>query len=271
MKRTICYSAFLIWSFGLAAALAEADHPRVLMREDFNKRDPKGFAAMALRHPKIQLAKEAGPDGSDAIRVAYVGYKRGSERVVFRYPRGSTVDRATLSFDVCFEKDFVWVRGGKLHGLGPKKPITGGKQRQPDGWSARVMFKQEGRSATYLYDQDKKKKYGVGRTSEKPVFVAGKWHHVVLQVQLNDPGKSNGSARILIDNEEATRSENIAFRGKGGDGTEIQQFLFSTFHGGSSPKYTPVDKKGNPITVHACFDNFVVMEGIQPSRVGSGQ
>jgi hypothetical protein len=188
-----------------------------------------------------------------------------------RYPIGSKVNKATLSFDVCFDKEFQWTHGGKLHGLGPKKPITGGKQRKPDGWSARITFKEGGRCATYLYDQDKKKKYGTGHTSSTPVFAAGKWHHVVLQVTLNDPDQSNGCARILIDNREALRSERIEFRGKGGDDTLIQQFLFSTFHGGSSSKWTPVDKKGQPTTVYAYFDNFVVMEGIQQSRVGSGQ
>ena len=44
---------------------------------------------------------------------------------------------------------------------------------------------------TYLYDQDQMKKYGTGHTSNAPVFTAGKWHHVVLQVTLNDPGRSN--------------------------------------------------------------------------------
>jgi hypothetical protein len=271
MKRTIFHAALLIWASGLATAPAEAAPPRILMREDFNGTGKDGFAARALQNPKIRLAEKAGPDGSDAIRVAYVGFKSGSERVTLRHPLDAKVDRATLSFDVRFDKAFQWTHGGKLHGLGPRKPITGGKQRKPDGWSARIMFKKEGRCATYLYDQDKKKKYGIGHTSSTPVFAAGQWHHVVLQVTLNDPGRSNGSARILIDNREALKSERIAFREKGGDETLIQQFLFSTFHGGSSSKWTPVDKQGNPTTVHACFDNFVVTEGIHPSRAGSGR
>ena len=267
MKKAMLLSALVLSSLGLASAAVGADKPRVLISEDFNETDKKGLAAAALRNPKITLAKQAGPDGSDAIRVAYVGYKRGSERVVFRYPIGAKVDEATLSFDVRFDRDFQWTHGGKLHGLGPRKPITGGKERKPDGWSARVMFKKDGRCATYLYDQDEKKKYGVGYTSGHPVFAAGKWHRVVLQVKLNDPGQSNGYARILIDGKEAVRSERIAFRGKGGDDTLLQQFLFSTFHGGNTSKWAPMDKNGQPTTVHAYFDNFTVVEGIQGPRV----
>jgi hypothetical protein len=39
-----------------------------------------------------------------------------------------------------FDQDWQWVLGGKLHGLGPEQPITGGNERLPTGWSARVTF-----------------------------------------------------------------------------------------------------------------------------------
>ena len=242
---------------------ADSEKSKILLHEDFNKDNDKGFAARILRDSHVTLAKGAGPDGSDAIRVAYVGSKRGSERVVERHPLASKVDQATLSFDVRFDRDFQWTRGGKLHGLAPKTPITGGKKRRPDGWSARIMFKKDGKCATYLYDQSKKRKYGRGSTSAGPAFKAGRWHHVVLEVKLNDPGKDNGFARIRIDNKPVVSSEKMVFRGSGGGETLIQTFLFNTFHGGSSPKWAPVDKEGKPTTVHAWFDNFRVTEGVR--------
>ncbi|MBF6058144.1 MULTISPECIES: polysaccharide lyase [Thiomicrorhabdus] len=240
----------------------------MLLQENFDKVDEKGFAAKALLHPKIELVKGVGPDGSNAIRVAYVGYERGSERVVLRYPLSSAVNEATLSFDVKFAKDFQWVLGGKLHGLGPKHPVTGGKARRPDGWSARIMFMPEGRCRTYLYDQDKMKKWGVGEATAQPVFTAGQWHHVVLQVSLNSPGELNGFARIFVDGKVVMVTENVVFRGVGGSDTKIQQFLFSTFHGGSSPKWAPRDRQGDPMTVYAYFDNFLVIKGIHENNIG---
>lgn len=234
----------------------------IVMKENFEASNQTALAQILLSHKHITLAKGAGPDGSDAIKVAYVGYPKGSERVVKKHQLGSIMKAATLSFDVRFDQNFKWTLGGKLHGLGSKNAITGGKKRQPNGWSARIMFKKEGRCATYLYDQDMTKKWGTGQTTDNPVFKAGQWHHVTLQVQLNEPGIPNGFTRILIDNKEVMITQNITFRKTGGSDTGIQEFLFSTFHGGNNPKYTPVDKNGNPTTVYAYFDNFSVTEGI---------
>jgi hypothetical protein len=122
------------------------------------------------------------------------------------------------------------------------------------------MFRSDGRCSTYLYDQDKEKKYGVGQATDKPVFVAGQWHHVVLQIGLNEPMKPNGFARIVIDNREVLNTTGVTFREKGGDSSRIQQFLFSTFHGGNSPKWAPMDSDGNYTTVYAYYDNFMVTE-----------
>ena len=247
---------------------AEVEGASPLLRERFDGSDESDFAGSLISHRNITLANGAGPDGSNAIRVAYVGSDEGSERVVVRHPIGSKVDAATLSFDVKFDRDFQWVRGGKLHGLSPKSPITGGRERQPGGWSARIMWRDGGRCSTYLYDQDETKEWGIGGTARRAVFTAGRWHHVTLQVRLNDPGVANGFARILVDGREVVRSEKVTFRGIGGDETRIQQFLFSTFHGGHDRRYAPVDGKGKPTTVYAYFDNFEVKAGIgkAPSR-----
>ncbi len=243
----------------LAQSWAEqSDDERVLLTEDFDRSADEGLAGALLAHRHIRLASSAGTDGSDAIRVAYVGYERGSERVTARYPLGVNVAQATLAFDVRFDVDFQWVKGGKLHGLGPKRPITGGRERIPEGWSARVTFKPDGHCASYLYDQDKDRTYGVGQTSNGPVFEAGKWHRVSLQVSLNDPGESNGHARISVDGKPVVETRNVVFREAGGEDTLIQQFLFSTFHGGHEPHWAPVDADGNFKTVYAYFDNFVV-------------
>ncbi|SMF04965.1 hypothetical protein SAMN02745866_00389 [Alteromonadaceae bacterium Bs31] len=242
---------------------ADSAHNAVLLEENFDSAHNNAFAAIALKHKNITLIKGTGTDGSNAIRVAYVGTKRGSERVSLRYPLKQKVKQASLSFDVRFAKDFQWTYGGKLHGLGPKHPVTGGKQRQADRWSARITFQKEGRCATYLYDQDRSKKWGVGNISSATVFTKGRWHHVELQLKLNDPHKANGSARIFIDGKPVAVSENIDFRQDYGSSTFIEQLLFSTFHGGSNTKWTPVNDKGEAITVYADFDNFLVTSQIQ--------
>ncbi|MEM9479957.1 MAG: polysaccharide lyase [Verrucomicrobiota bacterium] len=248
-------------SLGLSSILSAQTKPDILLSETFDGNLSEGLAATVIANDYVSLAKDAGPDGSNAVKVDYVGYEKGSKRVTARQKLASTVEAATLSFDVKFADDFQWVLGGKLHGLGPKSPITGGNKRRPEGWSARVMFKSDGRSATYLYDQDEMKKWGAGETTTGPVFKAGQWHHVILQVRLNDPEKTNGFVRILVDGEEVMMTPDVTFRGTGGKNTGIQRFLFNTFHGGQSPQHAPVDESGSPTTVHAWFDNFLVVEG----------
>jgi hypothetical protein len=90
-----------------------------------------------------------------------VGSKVGSERVVAGYPRKKAVVEATLAFDVRFGEDSQWTKGGKLHGLGPENPVTGGNARKPDRSSARIMFAGDGRSQSYLYEQSPDKKFGM--------------------------------------------------------------------------------------------------------------
>lgn len=244
----------------ILSALPACASPAVLLKETFDgPAKPGSLAQKLLAHAKIRLAPKAGPDGSDAIRVSYVGSPEGSERVVVRHPLASHAQEAELSFDVCFEEDFQWTGGGKLHGLGPAHPVTGGNPRSPQKWSVRAVFRPEGAVATYIYDQTPDTKYGKGQKSDGPVFQKGRWHHVQLRTRVNAPGHSDGFAHISVDERVVIEQEGVELRGMGGPETDIQTFLFSTFHGGNGTKWTPVDPDGKPATVHALFDNFEVV------------
>ncbi len=243
-------------------AFGSAVPAQVLLDLTFDGETDDASTALLLEDPLIHLETDSGVDGTGAIRVDYVGFDRGSKRAVVVLPLDGIVDEATLSFDVRFAEDFKWVRGGKLHGLGPERRVTGGRPRQPDGWSSRMMFRSGGRISTYLYDQDPVVRYGVGDTSEDPFLKAGQWHHVVLRVKLNTPEQPDGYAQILIDGREAVRTKGVTFRGVGGEATRIQNFLFSTFHGGSDPRFAPVDSEGAFTIERAWFDNFKVVAGI---------
>ena len=234
---------------------------QILLLENFNEGYRTIIAFKLLNKKQITLVKNAGPDNSTAIRVAYIGGKMGSQRVIENFRLPKKVNSATLSFDVKFSDQFQWGIGGKLHGLGPKNTVTGGEPRRPDGWSSRIMFRSEGVSATYLYDQSKNQKYGMGNKSNKHVFVTGKWQHVSLHIKLNDPPKNNGFSIIRIDNQIVAESYDVNFREFDNPSTRINSFLFNTFHGGNNLKWAPKDTDGKPTTVHAFFDNFKIIEG----------
>lgn len=233
-----------------------------ILRADFTDPNDSPWAAALLRHPRVHLAPGLGPRGETAILVDYVGYRRGSRRVVVRHPLPSPGQEMTLCYRVRFDEGFPFVRGGKLHGLGPDHPVTGGAKTRPDGWSARIMFKRQGGLATYLYTQDKESKWGVGQKADDFHFTTGRWHSVSIHVRVNSaPDKKDGFTHVYVDGRAVIKHENVRFRAKIGKKTLISQALFSTFHGGSSPRWAPVDSEGDYVTVHAHFAGLAVYKG----------
>lgn len=233
----------------------------ILLNETF---DGNGnISNKLIKNKYISLEKNAGPDKSNAIKVSYVGYNRGSQRVTARFPLTKKVTEATLTFDVKFHKDFQWVKGGKLHGLAPQDGVTGGKAKRPDTWSARMMFQERGKLGYYIYDQNPKSKWGLEKTGSR-AFRPGKWHNVIYKIKLNDPGKKNGFVSIHVDGKKIIASKSINYRGIDGEKTLISHFLFNTFHGGHKPDWAPKKKKGKGYaTVFAYYDNIKITEGIQ--------
>jgi hypothetical protein len=212
-------------------------------------------------HRHLELIAGDGTDGSTGLRATYIGNEVGSARIVQQHALSEKGTEYTLSYDVKFDEDFQFVRGGKLHGLGPSRPITGGNPIRPDGWSARVTFGPEGSIRTYLYHQDQEGKYGSTKSAPDFRFVKGRYHAVSLHVKLNDPQEANGFAHIYVDGKLQVAHDNIRFRGEDGDHTLIDRALFSTFHGGSNPDWAPKTEDGEYATVHATFDNFAVHRG----------
>ncbi len=209
-----------------------------------------------------KVVENEGAHGSRALKVTYEGGERGSERVTARYKLGERGPEYTLNYDVKFDRYFQFVKGGKLHGLGPDSPITGGKPMRPDGWSARVTFKEKGKVKSYLYSQNKDGKYGTSLYAEKFRFEKGKYYSVSLHLKLNTRStESDGFTHIYIDGDRVIQHDGVQFRGEGGDHTLISTFLFSTFHGGHKPNWAPRDSEGNYTDVHAYFDNIAVYRG----------
>jgi hypothetical protein len=248
----------------LLPAAASAQVPpqarQLLFLETFNSMDAAALQSQRwLDAPHLKRLAGAGPDGSTALEVTYVPSPEGSERIAINLPLRRSVSRARLAFDVRFAPDFTFARGGKLLGLGPARPVTGGDPRRPDGWSARAMWREDGRLGTYLYEQFATRRFGIGQLSQQPVLVPGEWHHVTLDLQLNDPRQTNGLMSIRVDGRVVAMSDGLALRGDTGTATAlIGQLLFHTFFGGADPSYQPRDAQGQLITLTALLDNLQV-------------
>jgi hypothetical protein len=256
-----------IWTLPILAACLLASGAvaqriaRPVLAESF---EGEGAVAKALlRDPRLTIADGEGVGGGRALKATYVGGPVGSERLVRHLPVGERGLEYTLQYDVKFDRDFQFVRGGKLHGLGPDRPVTGGDPIRPDGWSARVMWRTGGHVELYTYHQDQRGKYGDKGEVVKPLsFAPGRWYSVSLHVRLNDSAEAaNGFVRLYVDGALTERQEGLRLRGAVSDDTLIGSFLFSTFHGGNDPSWAPKNGDGGYANVHAWFDNFAVWRG----------
>ena len=201
-------------------------------------------------HQRAAIVAE--PKGK-SLRVTYpkgsLGPNEGGG--VFREQRAP---RKTyrLSYRVLFEKGFDFSKGGKLPGLGGGKANTGGEKPTGDGWSARYMWGEGGTLGLYLYHLDQKTKYGE-RIELQTKAVPGKWFKLSQVVQVNSPGKADGRIRVWIDEKLALDRKGLRLRGKVGPQVAlVDQFMFSTFHGGSTRDWVPRRDS------HARFDDFVL-------------
>jgi len=159
-----------------------------------------------------------------------------------------------LRYYLKFDKGFEFVKGGKLPGLVGGAANTGGRKPTGlDGWSARIMWRQDGKIVQYLYHPDQLTQYGDDipwNIRGQPHFIPGRWHCVETYVQLNTPGIHNGMLRSWLDGELACEKTNIRYRDIAS--IKIDSFYFSTFHGGDDPSWAPSKD------VYCLFDSFVI-------------
>lgn len=216
------------------------------------------FALSLFDNALIERSEAGGANNSTGIQVHYEGYERGSRRVLDKQDL-PPASRYTLSFNVNFCEDFKFVRGGKLHGLGPLRAITGGRDITDDGWSVRLSFGPTGTLSTYIYHQDIPGTYGDSWRVPDFTFIPGQYYHLQLVVQVNQPASAtNGVVEVWIDNEQRLVVDNLRFRASDKTDGYIQHLLFSTFHGGSDETWAPKDDAGNFTTECAYFDDFMI-------------
>ena len=138
--------------------------------------------------------------------------------------------------------------------------MSGGKGTTPEGWSARVIFLRGAGVGLYYYHQDQKGRYGDQLNAKGFSFELDRYYHVRMELALNSaPFMSDGCIRLFIDEKQLIEKKNIRFRNVGGDDALISNFLFSTFHGGSTDKWAPKNFDGTFKTVDAYFDNILLI------------
>lgn len=247
-------------------ALFGIDSGRPVLVETFEDIG-SSFSNRLVRHRAITVVDGEGVDGSHAVRVTYHGSSRGSERVVATHSLQIRSKEATLIYDVKFCEGFKFVKGGKLHGLGPANTVTGGLEGGPEQWSARVIFRRDGGVGTYVYHQGRPDKYGTESAAPAFQFRPNQYYSISLYVHVNEPATAkNGYADIYVNGEKVASQNDIQFRLTDNGAALISKLLFNTFHGGHTQDFAPRKSDGSYTTECAYFDNFAVYPHLKIRR-----
>lgn len=188
------------------------------------------------------------------LRVLYPQGSFGADKggAGWRFAFGEH-EAAELRYEVRFDEQFDFVKGGKLPGLcGGPKTITGGDAVNGlDGFSARVMWRKDGRGQAYVYHMHQPSKYGDEFDFPDDFrFTPGKATTIRIQVEMNAAGKKNGQLRVWAGERLMVEKTDLQWRK--GTTYGVDSVLFNTFHGGSDASWAP------PRDVWAEFSGFQV-------------
>jgi hypothetical protein len=204
-------------------------------------------------------------DEKEWLRVSYAIGRIGPEKggVGWRWPIPSTGsgpsaarhESAELRYTVRFSKDFDWVKGGKLPGLcgGPENVSGGRPATGTNGFSARLMWRRDGRAEAYVYHVNANQRGDYGDSFTFPEsfrFPTEKDVHVRVAVVMNTVGKRDGAVRVWIAVGEGAgargklREEQLMVERTDMEWRTINTFgvdsvYFESFHGGSDESWAP--------------------------------
>jgi hypothetical protein len=220
------------------------------------KRDWPGCAFEdGVKEGHVSLLKQAGVPW---LRVGYVPGQIGPEKggAGWRWPIG-TQEAAELRYMLRFSPDFDFVKGGKLPGLcGGPENVSGGRPADgTNGFSARLMWRREGRGEAYVYHKHQPEKYGESFAFPPDFrFPRGEPIGVRIAVWMNAPGRRDGRLRVWItlpgqSERQVVRHDDLEWRSVATFG--VDGLYFETFHGGNDLSWAPQ---------RACYADFTSLQ-----------
>lgn len=183
------------------------------------------------------------------LRVDYRLGEIGPEKsgCGWRYPI-DTRETAELRYTVRFSPGFDWVKGGKLPGFcGGPENVSGGRPADgTNGFSARLMWRADGKGEAYLYHKNQPDRYG-----DRVDFPAD-FHfpedtpvRVRMRVTMNEPGKKNGKIQVWIrlGEDDKTPEQQVVDRTdlewRSVNTFGVDSLYFESFYGGSDRSWAP--------------------------------
>ncbi|KAI0356288.1 hypothetical protein OH77DRAFT_1377728, partial [Trametes cingulata] len=218
--------------------------------------------------PVLQVTYPEGQVGSEASGMQLFSLWNTTD--------GSTFQSVLITYEVAFDSNFDFVKGGKLPGLrgGPDPDgCSGGSAANGSNcFSTRLMWRKKAEGEVYAYvptpnnicsNKDFQcNSDGFGTSIKRGAFsfVAGQWNRVSLLVRLNQPtDTANGEVLLYYNDVMAIHEQNLQYRSS--SDISVGGLWFSTFFGGSDDSWAP------PLTVHAYFRNIQLYGSSSPSNL----
>jgi hypothetical protein len=197
--------------------------------------------------------------GSNALRISFPAAGFGPSASGAQAPLLLTGRSEWYSsYYVKFNSAFSWgttSEGGKLPGLAGGARCSGcATCNGSNGFSCRLMWRENGKAVLYLYHMDKSGSCGDNLELKKPdnstfYFQKDTWYKISQYVKVNSGSAYDGEVRLWINDQEALTVSGLRFVT---NGDQVDAFYFSTFHGGSTSAWAPT------VNSFAWFDDLVI-------------
>lgn len=236
-----------------------AAHAQLVLQTDFENHAPGvPYTSQVWYTDGIKTLYTEGMDSRTAIDTTH-SYQGEKSLKVF-YPVGNHGPKFSgaqaplvippqieyyMSYALKFDENFSWGgsdQGGKLPGLAAGQNCSGCVICDgTNGFTARFMWRKGGKAVLYLYSMTKESRCGddydlILPNGELAFFKPGEWIHLTERVKINDGDQSNGEVQIWFNGQEVLLIKGLKFVN---NGQKIDNFYFSTFHGGSGEQWSP--------------------------------
>lgn len=179
----------------------------------------------------------------NVLEIKYPAGKVGQEEdgggAQWRLRFKESYTKCSAEYQVMFPIGFDFVKGGKLPGLcGGTSPAGGKKSDGSDGFSARIMWRENGQVFQYMYWMERAPEKNWGDDLPWNVrFIPGQWHTLKTEITMNTPGQRDGKILSWFDGELVLSTAG-AFMAEGAS-FGIDSFNFTTFFGGNTSDWAP--------------------------------
>jgi hypothetical protein len=196
-----------------------------------------------IQEGHVQLKER---EGIKWLRVNYAVGGIGPEQggTGWRWPIGKH-KTAELQYTLRFNQDFDFVKGGKLPGLcGGPENVSGGRPSDgTNGFSARLMWRKDGRGEAYVYHKNQPEKYGESFPFPDDFrFPPGKPILVRIAVVMNTGGQRDGMLCVWITLPGQGKRlvvERKDMEWRSAETYNVDSLYFETFHGGNDVSWAP--------------------------------